>query len=82
MRLAQGVIRPSETRDPTVFATVEEAIEIIRAGGMLIVVDDEDRENEGDFVMAAEKVTPEAVNFHAATRARLALPAHGRLATG
>ena len=48
------------------FATVEEAIEEIRAGGMLIVVDDEDRENEGDFIMAAEKVTPEAVNFMAA----------------
>jgi 3,4-dihydroxy 2-butanone 4-phosphate synthase/GTP cyclohydrolase II len=45
------------------FATIEEAIEEIRAGRMLIVVDDEDRENEGDFVMAAEKVTPEAVNF-------------------
>jgi 3,4-dihydroxy 2-butanone 4-phosphate synthase/GTP cyclohydrolase II len=45
------------------FATIEEAIEEIKAGRMLIVVDDEDRENEGDFVMAAEKVTPEAVNF-------------------
>jgi 3,4-dihydroxy 2-butanone 4-phosphate synthase / GTP cyclohydrolase II len=45
------------------FATIEEAIEEIRAGRMLIVVDDEDRENEGDFVMAAEKATPEAVNF-------------------
>jgi 3,4-dihydroxy 2-butanone 4-phosphate synthase/GTP cyclohydrolase II len=45
------------------FATIEEAIEEIRAGRMLIVVDDEDRENEGDFVMAAEKVTPEAINF-------------------
>lgn len=44
-------------------ATVEEAIEAIRAGRMIIVVDDEDRENEGDLVMAAEKVTPEAVNF-------------------
>ncbi len=55
--------KASTERDPEVFATVEEAIEIIRNGGMLIVVDDEDRENEGDFVMAAEKVTPEAVNF-------------------
>jgi 3,4-dihydroxy 2-butanone 4-phosphate synthase / GTP cyclohydrolase II len=45
------------------FATIGEAIEEIRAGRMLIVVDDEDRENEGDLVMAAEKVTPEAVNF-------------------
>ncbi|MCS7064974.1 MAG: bifunctional 3,4-dihydroxy-2-butanone-4-phosphate synthase/GTP cyclohydrolase II [Fimbriimonadales bacterium] len=60
------------------FATVEEAIEIIRNGGMLIVVDDEDRENEGDFVMAAEKVTPEAVNFmllHG--RGLLCLPTEG-----
>ncbi|HEY5506937.1 MAG TPA: bifunctional 3,4-dihydroxy-2-butanone-4-phosphate synthase/GTP cyclohydrolase II [Coriobacteriia bacterium] len=45
------------------FATIEEAIEEIKAGRILIVVDDEDRENEGDFVMAAEKATPEAVNF-------------------
>ena len=44
-------------------ASVEEAIEDIRAGKFLVVVDDEKRENEGDLVMAAEKVTPEAVNF-------------------
>jgi 3,4-dihydroxy 2-butanone 4-phosphate synthase/GTP cyclohydrolase II len=49
----------------TVFSTVEEGIEEIREGRMLLVVDDEDRENEGDFVMAADKVTPEAVNFMA-----------------
>jgi len=47
------------------FASIDEAIEEIRAGRMMIVVDDEDRENEGDLVMAAEKVTPEAVNFMA-----------------
>ena len=41
----------------------EEAIEEIRNGRMVILVDDEDRENEGDLTMAAEKVTPEAVNF-------------------
>jgi len=50
--------------DPA-FATIEEAIEEIRRGRILIVVDDEDRENEGDFVMAADRVTPEAVNFMA-----------------
>lgn len=44
---------------------VERAIEAIRAGRMVILVDDEDRENEGDLVMAAEKVTPEAINFMA-----------------
>jgi 3,4-dihydroxy 2-butanone 4-phosphate synthase/GTP cyclohydrolase II len=45
------------------FATVEEALEEIRAGRMIVLVDDEDRENEGDLTMAAEKVTPEAINF-------------------
>jgi 3,4-dihydroxy 2-butanone 4-phosphate synthase/GTP cyclohydrolase II len=45
------------------FATVEEALEEIRAGRMIVLVDDEDRENEGDLAMAAEKVTPEAINF-------------------
>ncbi len=47
------------------FNTIEEAIEELKAGRIIIVVDDEDRENEGDFVMAAERVTPEAVNFMA-----------------
>jgi len=47
------------------FNTVEEAIEDIKKGKMVIVVDDPDRENEGDLVMAAEKVTPEAINFMA-----------------
>ena len=42
---------------------IEEAIEDIRQGKMVIVVDDEDRENEGDLIMAAEKITPEDVNF-------------------
>ena len=45
------------------FNTIEEAIEEIKMGKMVIVVDDEDRENEGDLVMAAELVTPEAINF-------------------
>ncbi len=47
------------------FASVGEAIEEIRQGRIVIVVDDEDRENEGDLVMAADRVTPEAVNFMA-----------------
>lgn len=47
------------------FNTIEEAIEDIKAGKMIIVVDDEDRENEGDLVMAAEKATAETVNFMA-----------------
>ena len=43
--------------------SVEEAIEQIKNGGFVIVVDDEDRENEGDFIIAAEKITEEHVNF-------------------
>ena len=44
---------------------IEEAIEAIRSGEVVIVVDDEDRENEGDFICAAEKTTPEIINFMA-----------------
>ena len=47
------------------FTPIEEAIDAIRAGKIVIVVDDEDRENEGDLTIAAEKVTPEAINFMA-----------------
>ncbi|HEY1423737.1 MAG TPA: 3,4-dihydroxy-2-butanone-4-phosphate synthase [Candidatus Acidoferrum sp.] len=49
----------------TPFSTVEEAVEEIRNGRMIVLVDDEDRENEGDLAMAAEKITPEAINFMA-----------------
>ncbi|HYB44834.1 MAG TPA: bifunctional 3,4-dihydroxy-2-butanone-4-phosphate synthase/GTP cyclohydrolase II [Candidatus Methylomirabilis sp.] len=54
----------SDERAPE-FATIEESVAEIRAGRILVVVDDEDRENEGDLVMAADKATPEAVNFMA-----------------
>jgi 3,4-dihydroxy 2-butanone 4-phosphate synthase/GTP cyclohydrolase II len=54
---------PSKARSP--FAKVEDAIAAIRDGRIVVVVDDEDRENEGDLTMAAEKVTPEAINFMA-----------------
>src|SRR3954447_15852818 len=47
------------------FATVEEAAELYRNGKFVIIVDDEDRENEGDLCIAAEKVTPETINFMA-----------------
>ena len=47
------------------FATIPEALEDFRAGRMLVVVDDEDRENEGDLTMAAQSITPEAINFMA-----------------
>ena len=47
------------------FASIEDAVAEIREGRMIIIVDDEDRENEGDLVCAAEKVTPEIINFMA-----------------
>jgi len=47
------------------FASIEKAIEEIQSGKMVIIVDDEDRENEGDLMIAAEKITPEAINFMA-----------------
>ena len=58
------------------FNTIPEAIEAIRNGEMIIVSDDPDRENEGDLIMAAEKATPEAVNFMAKYgRGMICLPA-------
>src|ERR1700747_3779508 len=51
------------TENTSHFATVEEAVEEIRQGRMVVLVDDEDRENEGDLAMAAEKITPDAINF-------------------
>ena len=59
IRIAKGAWK----RGP--FASIDEAVEAIRAGRMIIVVDDEDRENEGDLTIAAEKVTPEVINFMA-----------------
>ena len=60
------------------FAAVEDAIAAIQRGEMVIVVDDEDRENEGDLTMAAEKVTPEAINFMATYgRGLICLPMTG-----
>ena len=49
----------------TGFNTILEAVEDLKQGKMIIVVDDEDRENEGDLLMAADMVTPEAINFMA-----------------
>ena len=56
-------LRPAETASP--FATIEEAIEDIRSGRFVVVVDDADRENEGDLTIAAQFVTPEAITFMA-----------------
>src|SRR5580698_9464275 len=51
--------------EQTQFATIDEAIAELRAGRIIVVVDDEDRENEGDLTLAAEFATPEAINFMA-----------------
>ena len=61
---------PRLTIDSAVLDRVNAALADIRAGKMIILVDDEDRENEGDLVLAAEKVTPEAINFMAKYGAR------------
>jgi 3,4-dihydroxy 2-butanone 4-phosphate synthase/GTP cyclohydrolase II len=53
------------TNPPNAFCTVEEAVEEIHQGRMIVLIDDEDRENEGDLTLAAEKITPEAINFMA-----------------
>lgn len=60
--------------------TIDEAIEDIRQGKMIIMVDDEDRENEGDLIVAAEKVTPEIINFMATHgRGLICLPMSGEM---
>ena len=51
------------TSSTDVLSTIEEGLADIKAGKMLIVIDDEDRENEGDLVLAADKVSTEAINF-------------------
>jgi 3,4-dihydroxy 2-butanone 4-phosphate synthase / GTP cyclohydrolase II len=56
-------LTPASTERESPFDSIEDAIDDIRAGKMVVVLDDEDRENEGDLVMAAEKVTAEAINF-------------------
>jgi 3,4-dihydroxy 2-butanone 4-phosphate synthase/GTP cyclohydrolase II len=64
MKQQLQIVREPENRNGT-FAAIEDAIAAIRAGKMVIVVDDEDRENEGDLTIAAEKITPDAINFMA-----------------
>src|SRR6204780_1064392 len=59
------IMTPKMTIPNSPFTDVPTAVEEIRAGHMIVVVDDEDRENEGDLTLAAEKVTPEAINFMA-----------------
>ena len=57
--------RSAVTREQFAFASVEVAIRELKAGRMIVVVDDENRENEGDLMIAAERITPEAINFMA-----------------
>ncbi len=65
MTSSKNILSINDDRLQPHFASVEEAVDDIKAGRMVIVVDDEDRENEGDLTMAAEKVTPETINFMA-----------------
>ena len=65
-------LTPPETASP--FATIEEAIEDIRSGRFVVVVDDADRENEGDLTIAAQFVTPESIDVHGDARSRAHLP--------
>src|SRR4051794_1734647 len=62
---AKPAIALASKKAPSPFARIEDAVEAVRAGEMIIIVDDADRENEGDLMVAAEKVTPEAINFMA-----------------
>lgn len=72
LKIAKGA------RAKSPFATIESAVDAIRRGEMVIVVDDEDRENEGDLTIAAEKVTPETINFMATHgRGLICLPMTG-----
>ena len=61
----KGVLGHKGTNPSSGFSSIEEAVRAIQDGRMIIVVDDEDRENEGDLTIAADKVTPEAINFMA-----------------
>lgn len=70
-----------KTKTHRTLDTIESALNDLRSGRMIIVVDDEDRENEGDFVMAAEMITPEAVNFMATVgRGLICTPISTRIA--
>jgi hypothetical protein len=66
-------------KEPRKFCAIEDALEVIRDGQIVVVVDDEDRENEGDFAIAAEKSTPELVNCMDAGLSVSHLRSSGRL---
>jgi len=72
MRRRLQIVRGRSTRTPS-FASIEDAVAAIRAGQMVIVVDDEDRENEGGLTIAAEKITPQVIKFMAYGRGLICL---------
>ena len=75
----KDVLGSEKTTLPSGFASIEEAVRAIRDGQMIIVVDDEDRENEGDLTIAAGKITPDAINFMARYgRGLICLPMTGQ----
>ncbi len=77
--LPKRAARPRPRQTATPFASIDDAIEAIRAGKMIIVVDDEDRENEGDLTIAASAVTPSIINFMAKHgRGLICLPMTGQ----
>ena len=59
------ILKKSESDNIVEFSSVDEIVADLRIGKMVIIVDDEERENEGDLLMAADKVTPEDINFMA-----------------
>ncbi|GBE03166.1 riboflavin biosynthesis protein RibBA [bacterium BMS3Abin09] len=65
MSKTKSATKKKGTAKKVKFHTIEEAIEDIKAGKMVVLIDDEDRENEGDLTIAAEKITPQAINFMA-----------------
>ena len=67
--MTEAVAHPSSEEMPTAIAPVQEIVNELRAGRIVILVDDEGRENEGDMMIAADFITPEAINFMA-THAR------------
>jgi 3,4-dihydroxy 2-butanone 4-phosphate synthase/GTP cyclohydrolase II len=69
LEIAHLAAGPGTSSESSIFASIGKAIEELQAGRMIVVVDDDDRENEGDLVMAAEMITPEVINFMA-THAR------------
>src|SRR4029077_5790096 len=65
VNMNSGILESRSRLQKMSFASIEDAVAEIREGRMVIIIDDEDRENEGDLVCAAEKVTPEIINFMA-----------------